>query len=80
MQPKLNYKCGETYEPLERHLKQPTDGIKNTHQKTNVHKNTYNKIQEKVLSLSIVLFQVEPISRLSQLIPIEIYQFICTLI
>ena len=37
----------KTYEPLGRHLKQPVDGIQNTNRQTNVHKNTYNKIQEK---------------------------------
>ena len=37
----------ETYEPLGRHLKQPTDGIKNIKRQTSVHKNTYSKIQEK---------------------------------
>ena len=63
----------ETYEPLGRHLKQPADGIKNTNRQTSVHKNIYNKIQEKVLSLSIVLFQVEPISRLGKLIPLKIF-------
>ena len=73
---RLDYKCGgaisETYVPLGRHLKQPTDGIKNTNQQTSVHKNAYKKIQEKTLSLSIVFFQVEPISRLRQLVPIKI--------
>ena len=63
----------ETYVPLERHLQQLEDGIKKTNRRTSVHENTYNKIQEKVPSLSIVLFQVEPISRLRQLIPIIIH-------
>ena len=78
MQPKLDYKCGDwrhqqnlqtswkTYETTSRWY------IKNTNRRSSVHKSTYNKIQEKVLSLSIVLFQVEPISRLGQLIPLEI--------
>ena len=64
----------ETYIPLRRHLQQPADGIKNK-----IDKLMYIKIQEKVLSLSIVLLQVEPISRLRQLVPIKINQLICAL-
>ena len=46
--------------------------IRNTNQQTIVHKIQTIKIQEKAPILGIVLLQVEPISRLKQLISIKI--------